>query len=344
MSKQFCAGGLAVLVVAAACTSPAGAQGYDDKSFSLRFPAALSRFSTYGDVAAVGGASAGSKWSSSVNPASTGWLAVPDKLKTDLAAQYVGLCFAEGTSLHVSGGAATVSAGEAGAFQPAFAHARSNRETTADGLGFLYELEYYQFQWGKRVGKAAFGAAAIFSRSETQFELMGFDLVSSVSESYGLRLGGLLEVWEKLLAGVVFDYAITRSRSTTYDVFGLGIGDLKERDTGHQFVLRPGLSYEYLKDSAVYFDYQFGAFCDDTGRLLVHRFYAGVDHRVWEWLFVRGGVAMDVRGETAWTVGFGFYPTKWFGIDVAYQDRMYPELEPEFGASRAVTISLSLTF
>ena len=45
-------------------------KGFEEVDLSLRFPAALSRFSSYADVAAVGGASAGSKWGSSINPAS----------------------------------------------------------------------------------------------------------------------------------------------------------------------------------------------------------------------------------------------------------------------------------
>jgi len=53
------------------------ADGLDNKDFSLRFPAALSRFSSYADVAATGGASAGSKWQSSVNPAATAWQSIP---------------------------------------------------------------------------------------------------------------------------------------------------------------------------------------------------------------------------------------------------------------------------
>jgi hypothetical protein len=51
----------AVLVLAAGV---ARAEGLNDKSLSLRLPAAMSRFATYSDVAGVGGASAGSKWSS----------------------------------------------------------------------------------------------------------------------------------------------------------------------------------------------------------------------------------------------------------------------------------------
>ena len=42
------------------CGGAALAAGYNGEDFSLRLPAALTQFSPYGDVAGVGGASAGS--------------------------------------------------------------------------------------------------------------------------------------------------------------------------------------------------------------------------------------------------------------------------------------------
>jgi len=53
---------------------------------------------------------------------------------------------------------------------------------------------------------------------------------------------------------------------------------------------------------------------------------------------------MDVRGNTAWAVGLGFYPSERISIDVGYQQDMFPELEPEFGRSRTLTISVGITF
>jgi hypothetical protein len=58
--------GVLVLLLA----GPAVAGEFDHYDFSLRLPAALSRFSSYGDVAGTGGASAASPWSTSANPAS----------------------------------------------------------------------------------------------------------------------------------------------------------------------------------------------------------------------------------------------------------------------------------
>ena len=53
---------------------------------------------------------------------------------------------------------------------------------------------------------------------------------------------------------------------------------------------------------------------------------------------------LDVEGNAAWTAGLGIYPTKWFTIDIAYQNNMFPELAPEFGRSQTLSVSLGFTF
>ena len=311
MSRHTGIAGLLICVSAGVLPYPGTVRAGDfDEAFSLRLPAALSRFSSYGDVAAAGGASAGSKWLSSINPASTGWLEIPGRLGVSLSPQYSLICFAEGAKLHVATESLAWDSRQWGVFQPAVAQVRSNTSTTRQGLKFQYEMDYFQMQWGRRVGEDwAFGANVNVSTSETRF-----------------------------------DYAFCRSRTTLYDLSGMGLGDVKIRDTTHQFLLRPGASFEYKEDSAVYFDYQFGSFCNDEGDLRVHRFWAGVDHQLFGWLYVRAGASLDARGNPAWTAGVGVYPTDWFTVDVAYQDDMFPEVAREFGRSRLVTLSVGLRF
>jgi len=62
-----------ILLVLTAATDGLLGDGFERQELSLRLPAALTRFAPYADVAGVGGASAGSKWSSSVNPAAVAW-------------------------------------------------------------------------------------------------------------------------------------------------------------------------------------------------------------------------------------------------------------------------------
>lgn len=331
----------------AGLATPVLARGFKDESLTLRLPAALSRFATYGDVAGLGGASAGSKWSSSVNPASVAWESVPGDLHLAFSPQYSSLAFENGSRLDVCAEAFTWDLGELGVIQPSLAQVRSNTATTRQGLDFRMDMDYAQVQWARRFGDDwAFGANLNFAKSETRYDLgpLDLDVSESSGETYGFRLGTLHRPAPRLLAGLVFDYAFSPGRTTLFDFMGTGVGNVRLKDTTHQYVLRPGVSYEYAKDSAVYADYQYGAFRDETGHLEVHRFYMGVDHRVRDWLFLRGGTAMDVRGNTAWAVGLGIYPSERVSIDVGYQQDMFPELEPEFGRSKTLTISVSITF
>jgi hypothetical protein len=333
----------AVAVCVAAERAQAG--DFDQKELSLRLPAALSRFSPYGDVASVGGASAGSKWSSSVNPASSAWTPIPGNLHLSFSPQYSQVPFREGTRLHVAAEAITWQTDAYGTFQPALAQARTNKTTTRQGLDVRMDIDLVQIQWARKIAEDwAFGANFNFARSRTRFDLGPADVSDSRGETYGWRLGALRRISDGLLAGLVLDYAFSPTRTTLHDFLGLGVGDVRIRDTVHQFAIRPGISYEYRKDSAIYLDYQYGAFHDDTGRLQVHRFMLGVDHGFTTWLFGRGGVALDTEGNVSWTAGLGIYPCERVTFDIAYQNNMFPELEPEFGRSHTIVFSVGIAF
>lgn len=336
-------GSLIITAVLGCLAAKASGDDYTKESFSLRFPAAISRFSPYGDVAAVGGASAASKWSSSINPASTGWLDLTGKLRLSPSFQYVPVLFAEGTNLHVTAEALNWQVPGLGTLQPGMAQVCSNRRAGRDGMDFETHMELFQVQWGRRIGDScAVGANFNFTSAEMIFGLDRADLVESTSESYAWRFGGLYQPAKGWLLGLVLDYGVTPSRTALYDISGQGIGKLE--DTANQFSLRPGVSYEYKKDSAVYLDYQLGALCDSTGKLLVHRFYAGVDHQVVQGFAVRCGVGIDTEGRGTWALGLGIYPTDWLTIDLAYQDNAFPELSPDFGRARMITFSVGLNF
>ena len=78
------------------------------------------------------------------------------------------------------------------------------------------------------------------------------------------------------------------------------------------------------------------------GTMEVHRLFAGIDHRIIDALFVRGGLALDNNGNTSWTGGLGIYPLKQLSVDVGYQYDMYPEIQSEFGRSQLLTISIGV--
>ncbi len=334
-----------VCVLVMAFFEQAAGSDYDHHSFTLRLPAALSRLATYGDVAAGGGASAASKWESAVNPASCA--TQPRKgRRVNLSGQVVGIWFEEGNRLRLTSEAVTIDAGEWGVFLPAIAQIRTNSSTARSGLDFELEGSYYQLQWGKRVSETtAVGLTLAYTRSESRFKLGSINVTKADGPGYTARLGLLHEATERVRVGLVCEYSRAPSTTIYYDFMRLGIGDIKVRDTTHQVLVRPGISFEYKPDSAVYLDYQFGWFSDDTGRLRVHRIYAGIDHELLEGFYVRAGLAWDNREDTpAWTCGVGIYPTDRFTLDIGYQYDMFPELGPEFGHSHTVVASMALAF
>lgn len=341
-------GVIALFIAFANSENYAYADGFDDKDFSLRFPAALTRFSSYADVAAVGGASAGSKWQTSVNPAATAWQTMTGAFQLSLNPQYSFIKFKEGTVLNVTSESLTKEIGALGTLQVSLAQVRSNedyirQDVMGSRMEFSNEMDYMQLQWGKRLSDDfAIGANFNYSSSEVKYKLFDLKLVESTGDSYGVRVGGLYRIAKNLLGGVVAEYSRSPSETTTYDIFGFGYGDRRVDDTTKQFVLRAGPSFEYAKDSTINLDYQYGYFKNDTGKMEVHRLFAGIDHRIMDALFVRGGVAFDKEGNTAWTCGLGIYPLKQLSIDVGYQYDMFPEIQEEFGRSHLLTISISV--
>ncbi|MCE9591563.1 MAG: DUF481 domain-containing protein [Planctomycetes bacterium] len=337
---SWCAVFLTIAIVASAPAEDFG--GHD---FTLRFPAAISRFSSYADVAAGGNAQAASEWSSSVNPASAAW--PQDKqFKNGFAPQFTAITFQEGTDLYVVSEAVTLDAGDWGVFLPAAAQIRSNEEDDSTGTQFGFDADYGQIQWGKMISPdLAIGANFNFTSSQTKFDISDTELARTNSETYGFRLGAVHQTFEKVRTGVVFDYAFAPSRTEIRDIFGLGIGTQHINDTTHQFLLRPGIAWEYAKGCDFYFDYQGGVFFNDTGTLWVHRFGAGVDHALIEKiLFLRGGVVIDTEGTVSGTTGFGVSLGDRVSLDFAYQYNMFPEIRSEFGPAQTFTVSLSIAF
>jgi opacity protein-like surface antigen len=322
------------------------AQGFDDKDFSLRFPAALSRFSSYADVAATGGASAGSKWQSSINPASTAWQRIQGSYNVSLSPQYSQILFQEGTVLHVLSESITKDFDNFGTVQMSFAQVRSNERAMRSPLPdytFSYDMDYFQIQWGKRVSDdLALGGNFNYSSSDVTTKYITETHTHTSSNSYAFRVGTLYRICTNFLGGIVVDYSESPSTMSVYDIFGSGIGDVNVEDRTKQFTFRAGPSYEYSNNSTLNVDYQYISLKNDTGELEVHRMFAGVDNRIVDALFVRGGFALDNHGNTSWTAGLGIYPLEQLSIDIGYQYNMFPEIQAEFGRSHLVTISISV--
>ena len=163
--------GLGVWVVLLLGASAARAGDFETFDFSLRFPAAISRFASYADVAAMGNAQAASEWSSSINPASAAWPHAGRKYLNAFSPQATAVQFDAGTNLFVISEALTMDAGARGVFLPAAAQILSNHRQDRTGLGFGFSANYFQLQWGKLVAaNTAVGVNLSATFSDTRLD------------------------------------------------------------------------------------------------------------------------------------------------------------------------------
>jgi len=344
-ARATCLGPVAILLAVVILPSAALAgSDFDDKGFGLRLPPAFIRFR---QVTAMGGETAASRFSSAINPASADWSKVPGKYRLVIAPYYSAVIFSEGPRIDTTSQTLNWQSLTWGTFQPTLAQIRSNNETTRDKLDFDYTVDVYQVQWGKRVGDAAIGFNFNYSSVElkrrTTVPFIGdINTVNSTSESYRFRVGGLYQPREKWLTGVAFEYGFAPYRSILTLPRGFGFVQRKVKGVAHQFVLRPGVSYEYAERSTIYADYQLGAFVDGNNEFWLNRFFVGVEHAVTEWLCLRANGSMDHRGNLGGSVGIGAHVSEFCSFDFGYNYNMYPELGPEFGRSQGLQFILAL--
>lgn len=89
-------------------------------------------------------------------------------------------------------------------------------------------------------------------------------------------------------------------------------------------------------------DYQLGAFWIPHDCLRSHRVTSGVEHRLLPWLFVRGGMSFDARGNIGGTCDASIIPARWCSSELGYQYDVYPELRPEFGRSHTLQLNFAV--
>jgi hypothetical protein len=318
---------------------------YDnDDSFSLRFPAAFSRLAGAASISGYAGASAGSRWSSSINPAMLDWEKATTPSGSSISGHYNLLSFQNGTRLNVFAESATAALGDFGTISPTLAQADSNYALTRQGIDYAAALELAGLAWGKRYGDWAVGTGVNYTRSSTDPRLYNRPLLHSTSDGYGLRAGLGYGATDTLVLGVVADYSLSPSRTRTRPPFTASGHDEVTDDTARELLLRPGLSWSYWNDSALYLDYQFVSCADDSGSLQENRVFAGLDQQLWPGLYLRGGTAVDDAGAVGDSVGLGLYPNHWLAINIAYQYDMFPEIHKEFGRCQTFVGSLALNF
>ena len=318
---------------------------FDKFDFSLRFPAAISRFSPYADVAGAGGASSASKFQSSINPAGLSWEPLPGDARFTASPQFSTLRFSEGTALNVFVESLTAETGCCGRLLATVAQVRSHEAADRNGLDYGFDMNLGQLTWSRRFDPSwSAGAMFGYARSSTDFDAGPTPASQTHDETFSGRVGVHHLVAAGLHLGLVIDYAETPSTTDVFDVLGTGVGTVRVTDTTRQTLVRPGVAFEYAPESTLYVDYQFGRFANATGVLVVNRFFAGAEQRIVEGLFLRGGTAVDTRGNVGLTAGAGFYPTPRISVDFGFQDNFFPELEPNFGRAQSFGVSASISF
>jgi hypothetical protein len=184
------------------------------------------------------------------------------------------------------------------------------------------------------------------------------------AESYRFRFGALYEPADHWLLGLIGEYGFQPYRSRreismptglppseaagTLAPAGAGAdpGVLTTRDSGiqEQVIVRPGVSYEYMPNSTVYLDYEFGLFHNKTGSLDDNRFSVGIDHQLFPWLYLRAGGGVDFLGNISWTAGTSVHFSKWGSFDLGYQYDILPELHREFGRAQVIQATFIVRF
>jgi hypothetical protein len=179
--------------------------------------------------------------------------------------------------------------------------------------------------------------------------MMPVDVDTETSaDSYRVRIGGLYQPSANWLLGMVLEYGCQPYHSTTTAKISFPLltspvlQTIEANGNQQQYILRPGLSYEYVKGSTIFLDYQLGIFNSDRDNLVNHRFNTGIEHRLFEWLFVRFSPSVDLEGNIGVSFGLSAFLSRWCSIQAAYQYNMLPEIEHEFG--RAQTIQSVLAF
>jgi hypothetical protein len=327
---------------------PAQAQGFDRDPFGIRFDAALSRFSTYGDVTGVGGVSVAAPFASSGNPAGA---AMQDRGERShsLSPQLVNIGFDSGTDFAVRILSYSWNVTERDRVEFSAVDAASNEQPLPSLAGAAFDFESRQFTagWSRRLNAdLAMGLDVGVSFPEAGLRRNGLDLTRTDSLSYSVAAGLMQRLNAHWLWGVSAGYGssdnLTRS---LVPVPGQALPLLLRHESeSSQFLLRTGVSYYFAGRGYWLADYQYGRFRADGDELEVHRLYSGVGFKLLNWLHLRVGGNLDDRGNRVVAAGIGLKPLDGLSMEIAWQGDTFPELQRDFGGSDLVNVSVSLNF
>lgn len=330
--------GAALLLLAAPLRADTGYEGDD---LSLRLASAFIGFT---EVSTFGGETAANRWSPAVNPASAAWTRFDTRWRMVLAGYGSRIALDSGTDIDLLGETAVWQSPRAGAFHLAFSQLRSNDATDLQGVGFDYETDTAQLQWGLRSGCWAGGLTVNVASSEVVRRALGAEVARSTADTYRLRAGLLVEPRRRWLIGAVAEVGWSPFDFTALAVTPLGPLPVAGSDTQTQVIGRLGVSFEYCPLSTLYADLQVASYENDRGTLDVQRVVGGVQHRLLPFLFLRGALSVDGHGNVGTSVGLGLPFARWGSLDACWKQGTLPELEHDFGDADVFQVLLSFRF
>ena len=321
------------------------ANNFDDFDLNTRITAALNRFSTYGDVAALGNASVGSPYSSSFNPGSSAWYAKDIDVNNVISPQYVPISFDNGADLNTTIFATVFETESVGSIQPVYVKLNSDTFMFVDGSTLDFDADVYQIAWSNKISNTySMGFTLAHTQSESNATFLGIPTGDTQSSNYSLTFGGLHGLSERLFLGYTATYSDDSSTTRVFDPFNTGIGTIETQSKQDALDLRLGFSYWFENDWQVFSDVQHAIFESPFGDLNVNRIFAGVSIPFSDRIYGRLGFIHDDDSNTTSTIGLGVYPNDNVGFEIAYQDNTLPELNADFGESSLLNLSFYIYF
>jgi hypothetical protein len=347
-------GGIALLVLATVHSSLASE--LSDEAFGLRMGLALDRASTFTDVVALS-ASTAYPYLSSVNPAAGDFLREPPnefRFIGTLTGAYI--AFNNGSSLTAAAASATYRLPSAGTFLVSYTRIDSQDVEGHQGDHFTLRSNELRLTYSHLLATwIALGGSVRLSESRLSMSSLFEDFpLHTSTESKGVEgsIGILVAPHRHWLVGAFAALGWTRGETTGFidfppEPFGPGLTELDFSDNTRSLNIRGGLGWRPSEKFSAYADWQYlrlknvrsGSSDDsaDVGRML-----AGVEYLPFQILALRLGGTVDTDRQFTVSTGVGFYPTKYFQVELAYVYNAFPEVRKEFG--RAHLISLSLAF
>jgi len=345
-----CLGVLSVTAIVAgvACQSHASV---DDEPYLFRLFFALDRASNFSTTAGRQ-ASAAYTGASSVNPASDDW--TPNR-ETNVEIVYTQIFAIAESDAWLTTEAVTVNIGTAdsGSFTVAYARTDVPKGDTNAGLENDVRSNEFFLGYSKRVsdfvavgvqgrltdayiGDAFFSSLVPGVPLRSDIDLLSLDL------SFGL-LWQIDSTWHVGASGMVgwMDIdSVTRNTAGPPGLFMLSVDDDVRTNAA-----RIGFAYTPNRDFGLYIDAHYMHVESnmlgngDTARLIV-----GVEHRINDAWAMRGGASVDIEADWTLSAGFSYTGFKALQLHAGYQYNATPEIDPEFGALHAISLSATILF